>query len=179
MCNLLEARIIPDKPEKVTDKDIIRCRDYYGIDIDGLIKFGSWIVNRIGDIVNADRDYSVFENQIRIDGTLVKRMPLGGRELYLFRERHGISSKMIEAIREEAMMLNDSIKKKVFNRDGKICTVCGSTENLCVDHILPVSRGGFTQMNNLQVLCEKCNLQKSNMNMDEFYIWRINHVRTT
>lgn len=68
MCNLLEARIIPDKPEKVTDKDIIRCRDYYGIDIDGLIKFGCWIVNRRGDIVNADRDYSVFENQIRIDG---------------------------------------------------------------------------------------------------------------
>lgn len=66
--NLLEAGIIPDKPEEVTDKDIIRCRDYYGIDVEGLIKFGSWIVNKRGDIVNADRDYSVFEDQIRADG---------------------------------------------------------------------------------------------------------------
>ena len=49
--NLLEAGIIPDKPEEVTDKDIIRCRDYYGIDVEGLIKFGSWIVNKRGDIV--------------------------------------------------------------------------------------------------------------------------------
>lgn len=113
-----------------------------------------------------------------LDGTIVKRMPLGGRELYLFREHHGISTKMSEAIREEAMMLNDSIKKKVFDRDGKKCAVCGSTEKLCIDHIFPVSRGGFTQMDNLQILCEKCNIQKSNMAMEEFHLWRINHGKT-
>ena len=113
-----------------------------------------------------------------LDGTLVKRMPLSGRDMYLFRERHGISARMSEAIREEAMMLNDSIKRKVFDRDGKICAVCGSTEKLCVDHIFPVSRGGFTQMDNLQVLCEKCNIQKSNMTMEEFHLWRINHGKT-
>ena len=113
-----------------------------------------------------------------LDGTLVKRMPLSGRDMYLFRERHGISARMSEAIREEAMMLNDSIKRKVFDRDGKISAVCGSTEKLCVDHIFPVSRGGFTQMDNLQVLCEKCNIQKSNMTMEEFHLWRINHGKT-
>ena len=113
-----------------------------------------------------------------LDGSLVKRMPLSGRGMYLFRERHGISSRMSEAIREEAMMLNDSIKRKVFDRDGKRCAVCGSTEKLCVDHIFPVSRGGFTQMDNLQVLCEKCNIQKSNMIMEEFHFWRINHGKT-
>lgn len=110
-----------------------------------------------------------------LDGTLVKHMPYGGREMYLFRERHGISTKMSEAIQEEAMMLNVGIKKKVFDRDGKICAVCGSTDKLCIDHIFPVSRGGFTQMDNLQVLCEKCNIQKSNMTMEEFYLWRNNH----
>ncbi len=110
-----------------------------------------------------------------LDGTLVKRMPFGGRDMYLFRERHGISARMSEAIQEEAMMLNDSIKKKVFDRDGRACTVCGNIDKLCVDHILPVSRGGFTQMDNLQVLCEKCNLRKSNMTMDEFHKWIDNH----
>lgn len=110
-----------------------------------------------------------------LDGTLVRRMPLGGRELYLFHERHGISVKMREAISEESMKLNDSIKRRVFEQKGRICAVCGSNEKLCIDHILPVSRGGFTVLDNLQVLCEKCNLQKSNMTMEEFGIWRNKH----
>lgn len=113
-----------------------------------------------------------------LDGTLIKRMPFGGRDIYLFRERHGISNKMIDAISEESMMLNDSIKKRVFERDGKICAVCGSSKKLCVDHIFPVSRGGFTEIENLQVLCEKCNLQKSNMTMEEFNKWRENNGKT-
>ncbi len=112
-----------------------------------------------------------------LDGTLMKRIPFGGREMYLFRERHGISSKMSEAISEEAMMLNRSMKKKVFDRDGKVCAICGHSEKLCIDHIFPVSRGGFTKMENLQVLCEKCNLQKGNKTMDEFNEWRMEHGR--
>lgn len=113
-----------------------------------------------------------------LDGTIVKRMPLGGRELYLFREKHGISQKMCEAISEEAMKLTNSIKEKVFKRDGRICAICGSKERLCIDHIFPVSRGGFTILDNLQVLCEKCNLQKHNMTMEEFNIWRNMHGST-
>lgn len=107
-----------------------------------------------------------------LDGTLVRRMPFGGREMYLFRERHGVSVKMSEAINEEAMMLNDSIKRKVFERDGKACAVCGSVDKLHIDHKFPVSRGGFTKLDNLQVLCEKCNLRKRNMTMQEFLKWR-------
>lgn len=113
-----------------------------------------------------------------LDGTKVKRLPTGGRAIYLFAENHGISSRMRDAIREEAMKLNDSIKGKVFNRDGRVCVVCGSSEKLCVDHIIPVSRGGFTTLDNLQVLCDKCNLQKSNMTMEEFEIWRNKHGTT-
>ena len=113
-----------------------------------------------------------------LDGTLIKRMPLGGRELYVFCERHGISSKMREAIREESMMLNASVKKNVFARDGNVCAICGSNEKLCIDHIFPVSRGGFTKMENLQVLCEKCNLKKRNKTMEEFQRWREQHGKT-
>lgn len=64
-------------------------------------------------------------------------------------------------MRKEKMKLNSSIKQKVFDRDGRMCAKCGSTTKLCIDHIIPVSRGGFTKMENLQVLCEKCNLIKS------------------
>jgi hypothetical protein len=54
------------------------------------------------------------------------------------------------------------IMDKVWNRDGGKCVKCGSQENLEFDHIIPISRGGANTYRNLQILCKKCNLEKSN-----------------
>lgn len=53
----------------------------------------------------------------------------------------------------------------VFNRDGFKCQFCGRTAQeegvkLHVDHIKPFSRGGLTEISNLQTLCSDCNLGK-------------------
>ena len=50
----------------------------------------------------------------------------------------------------------------VWNRDGGKCVYCESNENLHLDHIIPFSKGGDTSVENLQLLCQKCNLEKSN-----------------
>ena len=42
------------------------------------------------------------------------------------------------------------------------CLMCGRGEDLSVDHIQPVSKGGSDRRDNLQCLCLPCNLRKSN-----------------
>jgi len=54
------------------------------------------------------------------------------------------------------------IRRMVLERDGGSCTDCGSTENLTVDHIVPLSRGGTSIPANLVTLCEQCNVRKGN-----------------
>jgi 5-methylcytosine-specific restriction endonuclease McrA len=54
------------------------------------------------------------------------------------------------------------VMDKVWNRDKGKCVQCGSQEHLEFDHIIPFSKGGATTYRNLQILCKKCNIEKSN-----------------
>lgn len=52
------------------------------------------------------------------------------------------------------------IKKAVFERDNHTCLMCGSIENLVLDHIHPHCEGGSSDIENLQTLCRDCNGRK-------------------
>ena len=58
------------------------------------------------------------------------------------------------------------MRDEVRRRDGYRCVMCGRSAKdgvkLHVDHIRPVSKGGKSVMDNLQTLCEDCNLGKGN-----------------
>lgn len=54
------------------------------------------------------------------------------------------------------------LRAEVFRRDGSKCLKCGSTTDLHADHIVPVSLGGLTVLENLQTLCSAENLSKGN-----------------
>ena len=40
------------------------------------------------------------------------------------------------------------------------CVACGSTQDIQVDHIIPIARGGRHAVGNLQALCGSCNASK-------------------
>ncbi len=48
------------------------------------------------------------------------------------------------------------------------CAACGSNEQLVIDHLIPVVRGGKTERGNLQALCAPCNRAKGRQTMVEF-----------
>jgi len=53
------------------------------------------------------------------------------------------------------------VMKEVFIRDKGKCTNCNEKNPLHYDHILPYSKGGSsTNPDNIQLLCERCNLNK-------------------
>jgi len=58
--------------------------------------------------------------------------------------------------------ISQSVKDRVWNRDGGVCVECGSNTKLEFDHIIPVSKGGSSTYRNIQLLCETCNRKKSN-----------------
>jgi hypothetical protein len=63
------------------------------------------------------------------------------------------------------------VKAAVWQRDAGRCVHCGVTDadatartgvHLHYDHIVPFSRNGADTVGNIQLLCEDCNLRKSN-----------------
>lgn len=55
---------------------------------------------------------------------------------------------------------------QVGRRDGFRCAACMSVDDLELDHIKPVSRGGSNRLDNLQLLCRDCNAQKGTEQID-------------
>ena len=65
------------------------------------------------------------------------------------------------------------LRYEVLARDHFTCKYCGASPKkdpnvtLHIDHIVPWSKGGKTILENLQTLCSKCNLGKSDLDPEE------------
>jgi 5-methylcytosine-specific restriction endonuclease McrA len=59
--------------------------------------------------------------------------------------------------------IEPALRRQVIARDGHVCQLCGGVvepTDVHLDHKHPVSRGGLTSLDNLQVSHSRCNLRK-------------------
>ena len=74
-----------------------------------------------------------------------------------------------ESKKYQREVMTDSLRFKVLKRDGYKCRICGISASegaiLEVDHIIPVSNGGKSTIDDLQTLCKSCNRGKSDKDL--------------
>jgi ATP adenylyltransferase len=86
-----------------------------------------------------------------------------------FLERRGLATWDYRLL--ELDPVPDSIRYEVLRRASGKCELCGCSSKerpLHVNHIIPRSKLGSNDIENLQALCEKCNLAKSNRDTTDF-----------
>ncbi|MDM8008717.1 MAG: HNH endonuclease signature motif containing protein [Phycisphaerae bacterium] len=93
---------------------------------------------------------------------------------YFFGERHRVASAIYEAaVKKANQTLVDrgaglptrhiprDVRQRVWQKYNGACANCGDTQYLEFDHIIPVAKGGSNSEANVQLLCRRCNLKKS------------------
>ena len=61
----------------------------------------------------------------------------------------------------DSRYISPQLRQAVWARDMGRCVQCESQSLLEYDHIIPLSKGGATSYENLQILCRACNRHKS------------------
>ena len=63
--------------------------------------------------------------------------------------------------RVERGKVTNKMRFAIYDRDHWRCRKCGrKTNDLEVDHIIPIAKGGKSTFDNLQTLCHRCNVKK-------------------
>jgi hypothetical protein len=122
--------------------------------------FGNWRKALEAFVVRMNQDERKIEKIFKEEKPTIIQPDIKGRsETIKLKERN-----LVEIKRDISL----GLRYKVFSRDKFKCGKCGTspaTDHSCrlhVDHITPFSKGGKTILENLQTLCEKCNLGKGN-----------------
>lgn len=56
--------------------------------------------------------------------------------------------------------------RQLVANSGERCANCGAEQNLVLDHVIPIAKGGASRLENLQLLCAECNRIKGKLMID-------------
>ena len=75
----------------------------------------------------------------------------------------------LEQARDEWNRMRATLMPVILRRDNHTCQYCGAQDDLTIDHITPLARGGTNVLDNLQAACRSCNSAKGARTPEE---WR-------
>lgn len=113
---------------------------------------------RSGDIAQCEQYIS------RMRGLLSQKEAERQRIEREWQEKEKALSERQRYIAAERRIMTASMRYDVMRRDNFRCVLCGASAEdgvqLHVDHIVPLAKGGKTEISNLRTLCDRCNLGK-------------------
>lgn len=134
-------------------------------------RFGGWrkaleaFVKYINSSDNLDSATNKEHNNPGVLNECIENVQTNDKEII---NKKNISNS-VENKHKTSRNINTRLRFKVLQRDNFKCCACGASPAkdpsvvLHVDHIVPWAKGGETVIENLQTLCSKCNLGKSDM----------------
>ncbi len=110
---------------------------------------GVWVYNGIFRLLDAWKEKSkgrqAFKFKLELTENLKSTNNNGKQESFL----------------EHNRLIPPQVKLQVWKRDKGKCVICGRTDNLHFDHIIPFSKGGSSLVSkNVQILCARHNIAK-------------------
>ncbi len=116
------------------------------------------------------------QNFVQVSGTVFLRKKENNIIQVLYQDIYGdFGEKYLQVVVAE--ITNQPIQEKVyrklfskriridvFKRDNYKCLICGTGKektSLHIDHIIPISKRGTNNIENLQTLCAECNISKA------------------
>ena len=140
--------------------------------------FKSGKIQKKYDKLMKEKQQSIIKNVSNINSDLLSKVEKYKKEdetIIEFIENAILKSLPKETLSQEELKeinrrrnIKDTTRYSVLERAGFKCQCCGSKplKNndviLHIDHIIPYSLGGSDNIDNLQVLCNKCNISKRN-----------------
>ena len=92
----------------------------------------------------------------------VKKEQVNQRKVFRFFLKPKAGRRDSEPFLRDSRVIPTAVKVQVWQRDRGRCVMCGSEKNLHFDHDIPHSKGGSSvTAKNVQLLCAKHNLEKS------------------
>lgn len=113
------------------------------------IKSGIWVYNGFFNLTDAWLEESNNRNVFKFKLVMIEDVA------------DGVISEQEDFDIAHNRLIPTEVKVQVWKRDKGRCVYCNSDINLHFDHIIPFSKGGASiTVENIQLLCAKCNLKK-------------------
>jgi len=97
----------------------------------------------------------------KIDLEIVDAEVPAALALCLIRLNNRTVSASTDDTTQDRRRISKQVSNAVWIRDGGTCVECGAKDYLEFDHVIPVSKGGSNTVQNVQLLCRRCNSKKS------------------